>query len=56
MVKAMHVVKGQGHIDGSATNWFTFRFTWVSPAIPVIQLFKKLTLKIQGQGHDQGQN
>ena len=53
----MHVVKGQGYIVGSATNEFIFfRFTSIGHAIPAIQLFKNLIFKIQGQGHDEGQN
>ena len=47
-VKAMHVVKGQGRIVGSATNRITsFSFHINQPYIPKIQVLKKLTLKIQ---------
>ena len=56
MAKAMNAVKGQGQTVGSTTNRFTsFCFPSIGHVIPEIQLFKKLTLKIQGQGHGQGQ-
>ena len=47
MVKAMHVIKGQGHIVGTAIYWFTSFSFHINPrpAIPEIQLFKNLPLK-----------
>ena len=57
MVKVMHMVKGQGHIVGSATiDLLSLHFTFIGSAIPEIQLFKNLTFEIQDQGHDKHQN
>ena len=42
-------VIAQGHIIGIPT--YRFHSMLISPPIPEMPLFKKLTLKIQGQGH-----
>ena len=52
MVNAIHVVKGQSQ---QPIDLLSFQPT-IGPAIPEIQPFQYLTLKIQGQGHGRGQN
>ena len=54
MIKAMRVVKGQRHtVDSAPIDLSSFLFTPIGPTIPEIQLFKNLTLKIQGRGFGQ---
>ena len=59
MVKTMHVVKGQGHIVGSTTNWFilfSFQTNHHCHSWDTAILKFDLENQIQVQCHDIGQN
>ena len=50
-------VKPNGHIwDSSSIDMFAFRFVAIQPYLAAIQQIPYLTLKIQGQGHDENQS
>ena len=56
-VKVMAKVKPDGHIWGLKFNRYIFAFRFVAIGLFLTEIWQKsyLTLKIQGQGHGQGQ-